>query len=165
VNDARRRLFDLEAYERLVLERCFLCEVVAGNPAYPHSLVFEDDRSIAFLDRFPAHLGHTLVAPKAHLEQVTGDFSSEEYLRLQRVVFDVAQAVRRATSPERVYVCSLGSQQANAHVHWHVVPLPPGVPIELQQEHVFLREEGYVDLDATASARLAETIRAFLTEA
>jgi diadenosine tetraphosphate (Ap4A) HIT family hydrolase len=164
VNDPPRRPFDLEAYERLVHARCFLCEVVATNPAYPHERVFEDDRS-AFLDRFPAHLGHTLVAPKAHLEHVTGDFSSEEYLRLQRVVFDVAQAVRRATSPERVYVCSLGSQQANAHVHWHVVPLPPGVPIERQQEHVFLRQEGYVDLDAAASARLAGTIRAFLTEA
>jgi diadenosine tetraphosphate (Ap4A) HIT family hydrolase len=164
VSDPPRRPFDLEAYERLVRERCFLCEVVAGNPVYPHELVFEDDRSIAFLDRFPAHLGHTLVAPKAHLEQVTGDFSSEEYLRLQQVVFDVAQAVRRATSPERIYVCSLGSQQANAHVHWHVVPLPPGVPIERQQEHVFLREDGYVDLDAAASARLAGTMRGFLTQ-
>ncbi len=162
MNEPPRRPFDLEAYQRLVHERCFVCEVVAGNPAYPHDLVFEDDRSIAFLDRFPAHLGHTLVAPKAHLEQVTGDFSSEEYLRLQQVVFDVAQAVRRATSPERVYVCSLGSQQANAHVHWHVVPLPPGVPIERQQEHVFLRAEGYVDLDAVASARLAETIGSFV---
>jgi len=95
VNDAPRRPFDLEAYERPVRERCFLCEVVEGNPANAHDLVFEDDRSIAFLDRFPAHLGHTLVAPKAHLEQVTGDFSSEEFLRLQQqVVFDVAQAVR-----------------------------------------------------------------------
>jgi hypothetical protein len=30
---------------------------------------------------------------------------------------------------------------------------------------VFLREEGYVDLDAGTSARLAGTIRGFLTEA
>jgi diadenosine tetraphosphate (Ap4A) HIT family hydrolase len=66
VNDARRRPFDLKAYERLVHERCFLSEVVAGNPAYPHEPVVEDDRSIGSLDRFPAHLGHTLVAPKAH---------------------------------------------------------------------------------------------------
>jgi diadenosine tetraphosphate (Ap4A) HIT family hydrolase len=165
VSDPPRRPFDLDAYIRLIHERCFLCEVVAGNPAYPHDLVYEDDNAIAFLDRFPAHLGHTLVARKAHLEQVTADFTPEAYLHLQRVVFDVAQAVRRATSPERVYVCSLGSRQANAHVHWHIVPLPPGVPVEHQQEHVFLREEGYVDLDADTSAKLAGTIRAFLTEA
>ena len=66
MNDARRRPFDLKAYERLVHERCFLCEVVAGNPACPNEPIVEDDRSIAFLDRFPARLGHTLVAPKAH---------------------------------------------------------------------------------------------------
>ena len=48
--------------------------------------------------------------------------------------------MRRVTGTERVYIASLGSQQANRHVHWHVAPLPPGVPLEEQQ---------FVAMDAT----------------
>jgi diadenosine tetraphosphate (Ap4A) HIT family hydrolase len=32
-----------------------------------------------------------------------------------------------------VYLYTFGSNEGNAHVHWHVVPLPPGVPYENQQ--------------------------------
>ena len=32
-----------------------------------------------------------------------------------------------------MYLCSFGSKQGNSHVHWHAVPLPPGVPYEDQQ--------------------------------
>jgi diadenosine tetraphosphate (Ap4A) HIT family hydrolase len=41
--------------------------------------------------------------------------------------------VGRVVPTERLYVLSLGSQQANRHVHWHVAPLPPGVPLDEQQ--------------------------------
>ena len=33
-----------------------------------------------------------------------------------------------AAPTERLYLLSLGSHQGNAHVHWHIAPLPPGVP-------------------------------------
>jgi hypothetical protein len=32
-----------------------------------------------------------------------------------------------------LYILSLGSQQGNRHVHWHLAPLPPGVAFENQQ--------------------------------
>ena len=57
----------------------------------------------------------------------------EEYLAVQHVVYGVAEGVRAALDPERVYILSLGSQAANAHVHWHVAPLPVGIPFEEQQ--------------------------------
>jgi hypothetical protein len=30
-------------------------------------------------------------------------------------------------------VLSLGSQDGNRHIHWHLAPLPPGVPFDEQQ--------------------------------
>jgi hypothetical protein len=45
----------------------------------------------------------------------------------------VVEAVREEVGAERMYVMTLGSNQGNAHVHWHVVPLPPGVCYEEQQ--------------------------------
>jgi diadenosine tetraphosphate (Ap4A) HIT family hydrolase len=41
--------------------------------------------------------------------------------------------VREEVSAERMYLYTFGSNQGGAHVHWHVVPLPPGVPYERQQ--------------------------------
>jgi len=46
--------------------------------------------------------------------------------RLGRVLAEI-------TSTERLYVFSFGSMQGVAHVHWHIAPLPPGVPFREQQ--------------------------------
>jgi diadenosine tetraphosphate (Ap4A) HIT family hydrolase len=119
---------------------CFICEIVARNPDYPAHIIYEDLETIAFLDKYPVLYGHVLVASRAHKEHVTGDFSIEEYLDLQRRVYQVAEAVRQEIEAERVYLLSLGSQQGNSHVHWHVVPLPGGVPYREQQLAVFRKE-------------------------
>lgn len=113
--------------------RCFVCAIVDGDPDYPHHVVYEDGRSIAFLVKAPTLWGTTLVCPKEHREQVTGDIVIEEYLALQRVVHAIGEAIRKSVPCERLYVMSLGSQQLNRHVHWHVAPLPPGIPRLRQQ--------------------------------
>ncbi|HEY2708748.1 MAG TPA: HIT family protein [Caulobacteraceae bacterium] len=129
-----RQPFDVESYvERITRGPCFICRLVAGDPEYRHHVVYEDDAAIAFLNKYPTLEGYTLVCPKAHLEQVTADFTPDEYLRLQGLVYRVGEAVRRVTGAVRIYVLSLGSKEGNSHVHWHVAPLPPGVPPEDQQ--------------------------------
>lgn len=132
--EPERRPFDAVGYLKAVRERpCFICGLVAGDPAFAHHVVYEDEYAIAFLNKWPTLAGYVLVCPKAHLEQVTGDFAPSEYLRLQAVVFAVGEAVRKVMAAERVYILSLGSQDGNRHVHWHVAALPPGVPFDQQQ--------------------------------
>ena len=63
---------------------------------------------------------------------------------------------------ERIYPLSLGSQQANAHVHWHVAPLPPGVPYEQQEFSALRKDNGILDLPEADRAELAQTIRSHL---
>ena len=60
---------------------------------------------------------------------------------------------------ERMYSLSLGSQQGNAHLHWHVAPLPPGVPYERQQYHALMSENGVLDVDDGTQAAMARAIR------
>jgi len=100
-----------------------------------------------------------------HREQVTGDFSVDEYVALQKLIYRVGEAVRRVVATERLYILSLGSQQGNRHVHWHIAPLPPGVPFEQQQfaaltvdahGYLYLTEEQRGDL----ARRLAEQMAA-----
>jgi ATP adenylyltransferase len=154
-----RTSFNLDAYvQRIRTSPCFICEMVAGRLDGNH-IIYQDDRAIVFLNKYPMLYGYVLVAPIAHLEHVTGDFTLEEYLALQSTVYRVAEAVRRTVSPERVYILSLGSQQGNRHVHWHIAPLPPGVPFEQQQLEALRVEDGILDLSDAEMRELASRIR------
>jgi diadenosine tetraphosphate (Ap4A) HIT family hydrolase len=103
-----------------------------------------------------------LIAPKEHREGVVDDFSQDEYAELQRVAHRVGRAVNRAVPTERrLYVLSVGSAQGNSHVHWHVVPLPPGVPFEEQQLAALDTDLGF-DLSDEELEELAGRIRAAL---
>jgi ATP adenylyltransferase len=133
--------------------------MVAGNHDYRHHVVYEDDRAIAFLNKYPTLYGYTLVAPREHREQVTGDFTLEEYLDLQRLVYRVAEAARAETQAERVYILSLGSQQGNRHMHWHIAPLPPGVRYEEQQLEALRVERGVLRLSEDELGGLAQRLR------
>jgi diadenosine tetraphosphate (Ap4A) HIT family hydrolase len=123
--------FDFEALRERLGGRCFICELLAGNPEFRHDVFYEN--AVAFLNKYPSLYGYSLVAPKQHREAVTADFHPDEYLALQEVVYRVGEAIRRTVPAERLYILSLGSQEGNRHVHWHVAPLPPGVPFEQQQ--------------------------------
>ena len=155
---------DLDAYLQEVAQGCFICRLIERDPTLAqHHVVWQNKEAIAFLNRFPTVYGYVLVAPAAHREHVTGDFTLHQFLSLQRIVHAVAEAVRLALKPERVYVLSLGSQKANAHVHWHVVPCPPGIPLEEQQLALIDAEQrGILQLDAGEGEALAALIREHL---
>jgi diadenosine tetraphosphate (Ap4A) HIT family hydrolase len=155
-----RYLPDLEAYHRRARGRpCFVCAIVAGDPEFPgHPTVYEDEGTIAFLTTNPTQYGYTLVCPKEHREQATGDFAMEEYIELQRFVYRVTEAVREEVGAERMYIYSFGSYQGNSHVHWHVVPLAPGVPYDEQQGAWASWSKGVLRIPKKEMASLAERI-------
>jgi diadenosine tetraphosphate (Ap4A) HIT family hydrolase len=156
-----RQPIDAAAYERRAREGpCFVCHTLAGDPDYPGHFVWTDDHAVAFLASHNTLLGHTLIAPRAHREQVTADFKIEEYLALQRLVYRVGEAICQELPTERLYIMSLGSQSGNRHVHWHVAPLPPGVPYQEQQLAAFSWDRGVLALPDDDLADLARRIGA-----
>jgi histidine triad (HIT) family protein len=155
----KRRPFDIQSYsDRVRSGPCFICELVRGNPDYAHVMVFEDQDSIVFLNKYPTLLGYCLVAPKAHREDLATDLTESEYLNLQAVVYRVAGALKCIIPTERIYVLSLGSKDGNSHVHWHVAPLPPGVPYEQQQFHALMAEHGVLDIPSIKMTEIAQNI-------
>ncbi len=155
---------DMEDFHHKARTRpCFVCEVVAGTNERPQHIVHENDKAIAFLDSYPRAYGYTLVAPKEHRAQVTKDFTVEEYLDLQQFVYRVTEAVRQEVGAERMYLYTFGSNQGIAHVHWHVVPLPPGVPYEEQQGAWASWGRGVLKIPqeemASLAARIGERMR------
>lgn len=154
-----RKTFNIDAYiEHIQNNPCFICEMIAGRLNGNH-VIDQNDEFIVFLNKYPTLYGYVLVAPIAHKEQVTGDFSLEEYLSLQRAVYQVGEAVRRTVDAERVYILSLGSQQGNRHVHWHIAPLPQGVPFKEQQLAALSMDDGFMNISDHEMADLAQRIR------
>ena len=158
--------FDVqELVRRNTSGKCFICEFIRGNPDYRHTMVAETRQSVAFLNRYPTLFGSVLVAPRDHLEQVTGDFLLDKYLEIQRFVYAVAEGMRRILSPERMYIVSLGSQAANSHVHWQVAALPRGIPLHQQQYHALMHEHGVIVASEAESNEYVRLLEAAINAA
>ncbi|MFC8536809.1 hypothetical protein ACFUJY_23220 [Streptomyces sp. NPDC057249] len=76
---------------------------------------------------------------------------------------DYASCIR-CNSPGFTYLLSLGSQQGNAHLHWHIAGLPPGTPYREQQFHALMTENGVLSYTNAEAAALGERLRAALAE-
>lgn len=167
LND-QRVAFDLEAYHERVRAdaaagRCFICQIVAGERD-DHLVLYRDDVCIAFFARFATLRGYTLVAPLEHRTGVVADLTEDEYAELQRRIHRIGVALSDVVPTERLYVLSLGSMQGNSHVHWHVAPLPPGVPYAQQQYAALMAEGGTLEVPAETSAELGDAVRARLAD-
>lgn len=161
-----RARFDVASYEaRVQSNPCFICRVVDGTIERRHHIVHRDDDFVVFLNAYPTLVGYLLVAPVEHREAVVTDFTEDEYVRLQRLIHRVGRAISAALPTERLYIMSLGSNQGNAHVHWHMAPLPPGVPYSEQQFNALRADgKGYLAIPEADQAEIAARIAAAMPE-
>ena len=92
-------------------------KIIKGKiPAYK---IFEDDKTLAFLDIHPVQPGHTLVIPKTEVEFVW-DLSSEDYQAVMDTVNKVAKQLLARLDKKYVGVQVIGIDVPHAHVH--VIP-------------------------------------------
>ena len=101
---------------------CVFCRIVSGEA--DSATIFEDDSTLAFLDRRQSNEGHVLVVPKSHYEQIY-DVDDDTASALAKTVQKVARAVRHVYEPEGLSIWQSNGAAANQevpHVHWHVFP-------------------------------------------
>lgn len=101
---------------------CVFCRIVAG--AEPASLVYEDDRAIAFLDLHPVHPGHTLVVPRQHLtdlRECESDLAAHLFVISARLAPVVTQT-RDADGFNIWTAAGRAAGQTVFHLHLHVLP-------------------------------------------
>jgi len=122
-------------------------------------MIYEDADVLVFLNRYPTLRGYALVCPRRHVERVVADFTEAEYVALQSWIYRVGRAIEQVVETERLYVLSLGSQQGNRHVHWHLAPLPPGVPYADQQLAALSLSRGILSIERQEARELADQIR------
>jgi histidine triad (HIT) family protein len=101
-------------------EDCVFCSIAAGD--LDAHVVFEDERSLAFLDRRPLFPGHSLLIPREHHEALW-DLPEEMVGPLFANARLLSVAIREATESAGVFVAvnNIVSQSV-PHLHVHVVP-------------------------------------------
>jgi histidine triad (HIT) family protein len=94
----------------------------------PAQKVYEDDKSLAFLDIMPRAPGHTLVIPKAPARNLL-DVKAEDLAHVMRVAQKIANAGMKAFSAQGVTVQQFNESaggQVVFHLHVHVIPRKEG---------------------------------------
>lgn len=96
------------------MEDSIFTKIVKGE--IPCHKVYEDDKTLAFLDIRPKQPGHTLVIPKNQVEFVW-DLEDEDYHAVMATVKKVALRIREVIGKTYVGELVVGEEVPHAHVH------------------------------------------------
>lgn len=82
----------------------------------PSHKIYEDDKTLAFLDIHPKSPGHTLVVSKKQIDHIW-DLPDEDYQALMSACKKIAQRMREVLKVSRVGAKVIGEEVPHAHVH------------------------------------------------
>jgi histidine triad (HIT) family protein len=110
---------------------CIFCKIATREA--PAHLVYEDARTIVFMDIFPVTDGHALVVTKDHFENVY-EVDEDALAAIARTSHRVASAIRAELAPDGLMVFQLNGQAAGQtvfHYHMHLMPRTQGEDLRL----------------------------------
>ncbi len=106
--------------------QCIFCKIISAE--IPASVVYEDDRALAFLDIGPLAEGHVLVIPRNHYSRVS-QFPADEFASVASVIPRLIKVISSETKCEGVNILlndgSVAGQVVH-HTHFHLIPRKPG---------------------------------------
>ncbi len=94
----------------------------------PAQRVYEDDKTLAFLDIMPRAPGHTLVIPKAPARNLL-DVNPEDLAHVMAIAQKIARAGMKAFEAQGVTIQQFNETaggQVVFHLHVHVIPRKEG---------------------------------------
>jgi histidine triad (HIT) family protein len=121
----------------------------------PAHKVYEDERTVAFMDVMPQADGHTLAIPRHPAENLF-DLPTEHLEATIRTTQRVARAVRKAFDAPGIMIAQLNGPAAGQsvfHIHFHVVPRHAGIDLRFHARDM---------ADPARLAEHAERVRAAL---
>ena len=101
---------------------CIFCKIVRGE--IPSFKLYEDDKTLAFMDINPINPGHALIVPKHHAPNIfetPDDWLAAAMVTTRRI----ARGVETALKPHGMNIVQAngpGAAQSVFHLHIHVVP-------------------------------------------
>jgi histidine triad (HIT) family protein len=107
------------------MSECTFCKIIQKQISA--SIIYEDEQVAAFLSVRPVNVGHTLVVPKKHYENIF-KITEKEAAHLFMITKRIAQAVKDATGAEGIRIVQNNGEAAGQvifHLHVHIIPLKP----------------------------------------
>ena len=101
---------------------CIFCAIVAGKQ--PGVSVYRDEEFMVIMDKYPINVGHTLLIPVKHYDNLLR-MPPTEVGKLYSLVPDVAKAIVTAVKADGFNVGQnngIAANQIVPHVHVHIVP-------------------------------------------
>ena len=129
---------------------CIFCKIVSGE--IPAAKVYEDEYVFAFLDVEPGTMGHTLVIPKEHFENVF-DISEDALARVAVAGKLIALQMKKNMGAVGVKLASNNGQKAHQivpHFHLHVIPRYEDDGLEMYGPRTKDKRPMLSDLEAVA---------------
>jgi histidine triad (HIT) family protein len=114
------------------MDDCIFCKIVNGD--VPCRKVFENERVLAFLSIEPVVVGHLLVIPKEHYENIF-DVPEDVLCEVNGVCKRMALLVREKLGASGVNVLNASggdAQQTVFHLHYHIIPRNAGDGLDLR---------------------------------
>ena len=121
----------------------------------PNITLYEDDKTLAFMDIMPQAVGHSLVIPKEPAVTFL-DLSEESAAAVMATSKKIAAAIVRAMDAPGFMMAQLNSSAAGQtvpHYHMHILPRHDGLELEFHAR----KPEDMAVLNETA-----DKIRAYL---
>lgn len=104
------------------IEDCVFCTDILGKRN--GSVVYEDDETIAFMDYAPVEVGHVLVIPRKHFENIF-DIDEKLYIKVHLIARKLAPSILKAMGAEALNIGQNNGPCANQivmHYHLHLIP-------------------------------------------
>jgi len=117
------------------------------NGEIPSYKVAENDEFFAFLDINPLVEGHVLVIPKKEIDYIF-DIDNELYARFFVFAKELAKAIEKIISCERIGISVVGLEVPHAHIHL--------IPINNVEDMSFTKQR--VKMSSESMVRLAQSI-------
>ena len=98
----------------------------------PCHKVYEDDKTLAFLDIMPRAPGHTLVLPKAPARNLL-DVDPADLAHVMQTAQKIAKAAVNVLDADGITIQQFNESaggQVVFHLHVHVIPRKEGVPMK-----------------------------------
>ena len=136
-------------------ENCIFCKILKGD--IPSFCVFEDENFKVILDRFPASLGHVLILPKEHYQDLF-ELPDEIGSKLYPLAKKLAVAIKKAVGAEGINIIQNNGESAGQsvfHFHMHLIP-------RFKEDHIILNKTSHQDTTLETLEEVAEQIKKYL---
>jgi histidine triad (HIT) family protein len=133
------------------MDDCIFCKIIKGE--IPSYTVYQDDKTLAFLDINPNNRGHTLVIPKKHASNIT-DMEDMYVEAVFKAVKKVVKGIQDVINPAGFNIFINQGEAAGQvvpHFHCHILPRNEGDGIELVVKGISISNQELQNLSSIIS--------------